>query len=303
MEARNLVGYGAKPPRVRWPGGARIAVQCVLNIEEGAESCILNGDDRSEAYLHELPGRPARLGARDLSVEGMYEYGARAGVWRILELFNQRGLPLTAFAVGRALELNPALAQALATAGHEVAGHGYRWLDYRDIPEEEERRHIRLTIDIIAALCGRRPLGWYTGRVSDNTRRLVREEGGFLYSSDAYNDDLPYWLTGSTPHLIIPYTLVTNDCRYLLANGFACGDDFLRLLKDAFDQLWREGKHHPRMMSLGLHGRISGHPARALALARFLDYVQGHEEVWVCRREDIARHWLMEQPPVPPAAP
>jgi len=302
MEARDLLGYGAKPPGVRWPGDARIAVQFVLNIEEGAESCILNGDDRSEAYLHELPGRPSRLGARDLSVEGMYEYGARAGVWRILELFNQRGLPLTAFAVGRALELNPALAQALATAGHEVAGHGYRWLDYRNIPAEEERRHIRLTIDIIAALCGRRPLGWYTGRVSDNSRRLVREEGGFLYSSDAYNDDLPYWLPGSPPHLIIPYTLVNNDCRYLLANGFACGEDFFRLLKDAFDQLWREGKHCPKMMSVGLHGRISGHPARALALARFLDYVQGQKEVWVCRREDIARHWLAEHPPVPPAA-
>jgi len=294
MAARDLVGYGSHPPHPRWPGDARVAVQFVLNIEEGAESCLLNGDAQSEAWLHELPGRPARTGERDLSVEGMYEYGSRAGVWRILELFSVRGLPLTAFAVGQALELNPELARALAAAGHEVAGHGYRWLDYRDIPVEEERRHIRLTIEVIERLCGRRPVGWYTGRVSPNTRRLLREEGGFLYSSDAYNDDLPYWLAGSPAHLVIPYTLVNNDARYLLPNGFACGDDFFRLLKDAFDQLWQEGARCPKMMSVGLHGRISGHPARALALARFLDYVQSQDAVWVCRREEVARHWMAE---------
>ena len=292
MAARDLVGYGSHPPHPRWPGDARVAVQFVLNIEEGAESCLLNGDAQSEAWLHELPGRPARTGERDLSVEGMYEYGSRAGVWRILELFSVRGLPLTAFAVGQALELNPELARALASAGHEVAGHGYRWLDYRDIPVEEERRHIRLTIEVIERLCGRRPVGWYTGRVSPNTRRLLREEGGFLYSSDAYNDDLPYWLAGSPAHLVIPYTLVNNDARYLLPNGFACGDDFFRLLKDAFDQLWHEGARCPKMMSVGLHGRISGHPARALALARFLDYVQSQDAVWICRREEMARHWM-----------
>jgi peptidoglycan/xylan/chitin deacetylase (PgdA/CDA1 family) len=269
-------------------------VQFVLNIEEGAESCLLNGDAQSEAWLHELPGRPARTGERDLSVEGMYEYGSRAGVWRILELFSVRGLPLTAFAVGQALELNPELARALAAAGHEVAGHGYRWLDYRAIPVDEERRHIRLTIEVIERLCGQRPVGWYTGRVSPNTRCLLREEGGFLYSSDAYNDDLPYWLAGSPAHLVIPYTLVNNDARYLLPNGFACGDDFFRLLKDAFDQLWQEGARCPKMMSVGLHGRISGHPARALALARFLDYVQSQDAVWVCRREEVARHWMAE---------
>ena len=294
MAERDLVGYGSHPPHPRWPGEARVAVQFVLNIEEGAESCLLNGDAQSEAWLHELPGRPARTGERDLSVEGMYEYGSRVGVWRILELFGVRGLPLTAFAVGQALEFNPELARALAAAGHEVAGHGYRWLDYRDIPADVERRHIRLTIEVIERLCGQRPVGWYTGRVSPNTRRLVREEDGFLYSSDAYNDDLPYWLAGSPAHLVIPYTLVNNDARYLLPNGFACGDDFFRLLKDAFDQLWQEGARCPKMMSVGLHGRISGHPARALALARFLDYVQSQEAVWICRREEIARHWRAE---------
>ena len=296
MAGRDLVGYGGRPPHPRWPRNARVAVQFVLNIEEGAESSVLNGDRRSEAWLHELPGRPPRTGERDLSVEGMYEYGSRAGVWRILELFGARQLPLTAFAVGQALERNPEIARALRDAGHEVAGHGYRWLDYRAIPEDEERRHIRRTIEIIEGLCGRRPVGWYTGRVSHNTRRLLREEGGFLYDSDAYNDDLPYWLPGSPTHLVIPYTLVNNDARYLLPNGLASGDDFLRLLMDAFDLLWQEGNRCPKMMSVGLHGRISGHPARAMALARFLDHVQGRDGVWICRREEIARHWMAEHP-------
>jgi len=268
----------------------------VLNIEEGAESSILNGDARSETWLHELPGRPPRTGERDLSVEGMYEYGSRTGVWRVLGLFSARELPLTAFAVGRALELNPEIAEALRAAGHEVAGHGYRWLDYREIPEDEEREHIRRTIEAIERLCGTRPVGWYTGRVSHNTRRLLREEGGFLYDSDAYNDDLPYWLAGSPSHLVIPYTLVNNDARYLLPNGFASGEEFFRLLKDAFDFLWQEGERHSKMMSIGLHGRISGHPARAMALKRFLDHVQSHDSVWICRREEIARHWMAEHP-------
>lgn len=296
MSERDLLGYGAHPPHPRWPGAARIAVQFVLNVEEGAESCILNGDAQSEAYLHELPGRPPRTRERDFSVEGMYEYGSRAGVWRILELFGTRGLPLTAFAVGRALELSPEIGHALGAAGHEVAGHGYRWIDYRDIPEDEERRHIQRTLDVIERTCGKRPVGWYTGRVSRNTRRLLRENGGFLYSSDAYNDDLPYWLAGSPAHLVIPYTLVNNDVRYLLGNGLASGEDFFRLLTDAFDLLWQEGERCPKMMSVGLHGRISGHPARAMGLARFLDYVQGQDAVWVCRREDIARHWMAEHP-------
>lgn len=296
MPARELTGYGNSPPHPHWPGGARVAVQFVLNIEEGAESSVLNGDARSESYLHELPGRPSREAERDWSVESMYEYGARAGVWRLLDLFGERSLPLTAFVVGRALELNPQIGQALIAAGHEVAGHGYRWLDYHDVPEDEERRHIRLTIEAIERICGRRPVGWYTGRVSHNTRRLIQEEGGFLYSSDAYNDDLPYWLPGSPPQLVIPYTLVNNDARYLLPDGFASGEDFYRTLRDAFEQLWHEGAQRPKMMSIGLHARISGHPARAIALARFLDYVRGHDAVWICRREDIARHWIAEHP-------
>ena len=194
------------------------------------------------------------------------------------------------------MELNPELGRALGAAGHEVAGHGYRWIDYRTIPEAEERRHIRLTIEAIERICGTRPVGWYTGRVSQNTRRLLREEGGFLYLSDAYNDDLPYWLADAPPQLVIPYTLVTNDARYLMSNGFASGADFFALLKDAFDLLWQEGEFRPKMMSIGLHGRISGHPARAMALARFLDYVQGHDAVWVCRRAQIARHWIALHP-------
>ena len=296
MAERDLLGYGGQPPDPRWPGGARVAVQFVLNVEEGGERSILNGDAQSEDYLHEMPGRPARLGERDLSVEGLFEYGSRAGVWRILELFRERGLPLTAFAVGRALELTPEIGRALSAAGHEIAGHGYRWIDYRAVPEEEERRHIRLTVEVIERICGRRPVGWYTGRISPNTRRLVREEGGFLYTSDAYNDDLPYWLDRSPPQLVIPYTLVNNDARYLLANGFSSGADFLQLLKDAFDMLWHEGARQPKMMSVGLHPRISGQPARAMALARFLDFVQERDAVWICRREDVARHWMREHP-------
>ena len=298
MSDRDLIGYVGHPPQPHWPGDARLAIQFVLNIEEGAESCILNGDAASESYLHELPGRPARIGERDLSVESLYEYGSRAGVWRILDLFAERNLPLTAFATGKALELTPEIGQALSSAGHEVAGHGYRWLDYRNITEEDERQHIRMTLELIERICGKRAVGWYTGRVSTNTRRLLLEQGNFLYSSDAYNDDLPYWITSSPPHLIIPYTLVNNDVRYLLPTGFSTGEDFFQSLKDAFDQLWQEGESHPKMMSVGLHCRISGHPARARALARFLDYVQAHEAVWICRREEIARHWIANHQPV-----
>jgi putative urate catabolism protein len=296
MADRDLVGYGGRPPAVRWPGNARVALQFVLNVEEGAESSILEGDVQSEAYLHELPGRAARSNERDPSIESLYEYGARAGVWRILELFRARSLPLTAFAVGRALELAPDIGRALAADGHEVAGHGWRWIDYHGMPEDEERRHIRQTVAIIEKLCGKRPVGWYTGRLSLNTRRLIREEGSFLYSSDAYNDDLPYWAPGSPPQLVIPYTLVNNDARYLMPHGFAAGEDFFRTLADAFDFLWQEGAAQPKMMSVGLHARISGHPARAMALARFLDYVRGRDAVWICRREDIARHWIAAHP-------
>lgn len=293
---RDLTGYAGRPPHPRWPGEARVAVSFVLNVEEGAERSILHGDGQSEDHLHEIPGRPPRIGERDPSVEGMYEYGSRAGVWRILDLFEARNLPLTAFAVGQALELTPAIGKALAQAGHEVAGHGYRWFDYQEVPEEQEREHIRKTVAVIEERCGHRPVGWYTGRVSPNTRRLLREEGGFLYTSDAYNDDLPYWLPTSPPFLVVPYTLVNNDLRYLLPTGCASGEDFFNLLRDAFDFLWREGEQSPKMMSVGLHGRISGHPARGMALARFLDYVGEHEAVWVCRRAEIARHWHESHP-------
>ena len=297
MSSRDLVGYGETPPHPRWPNSARVALQFVLNIEEGAESSPINGDAHSEAYLHELYGRPARQDERDLSVESMYEYGARAGSWRILRQFQQRGLPVTAFVVGRALELVPELGAALADGGHELAGHGYRWLDYQRIPEELEREHIQRTIELIEQVSGKRPVGWYTGRASANTRQLLREAGGFLYDSDAYNDDLPYWSPGPRPYLVIPYTLVNNDMRYLLPNGVSNAQDFYTLLKDAFDFLYNEGSHSPKLMSVGLHGRISGHPARTMALVKFLDYVAGHGKVWICRRDEIAKHWAKQYPP------
>lgn len=296
MAERDLIGYGRTPPHPRWPNEARIAVQFVLNVEEGAERTLLNGDAESESYLHELPGRPSRPNRRDWSVESMYAYGARAGVWRILSLFRDRSLPLTAFAVGRALELNQAIGRALRDDGHEVAGHGYRWINYDMMPEHEERHHIDLTFDAIERICGAPPLGWYTGRVSDNTRHLLRERDGLLYLSDDYSDDLPFWLPGEPSQLVIPYSLVNNDARYLLPNGFSSGNDFFNHLKDAFDFLWKEGAHRPKLMSVGLHGRISGHPARAMGLARFLDYVLEREAVWVCRREEIARHWITQHP-------
>ncbi len=296
MRRRDLTGYAGRPPHPRWPGGARVAVQFVLNVEEGAESCILHGDAQSEAYLHELPGRLPRQNARDWSVEGMYEYGSRTGAWRILELFDSRSLPLTAFACGQALELNPELGAALHRAGHEIAGHGYRWIDYRTVTEARERSDIQKTFQIIEGICGEQPRGWYTGRVSDNTRRLLLEAGGLLYSSDAYNDDLPYWVNDTAPHLIIPYTLVNNDISYLQTNGVATADEFYQLLSGAFDMLWQEGRALPKLMSVGLHGRISGHPARAIAVARFLDYMQSHDGVWICRRDDVARHWTATHP-------
>lgn len=295
MSERDLAGYAGNPPHPKWPGGARIALQFVLNLEEGAESTVLNGDAQSESYLHELPGRPARLNERDVSVESMYEYGSRAGAWRLLALFRERQLPLTVFAAGRALELNPAIGEALQRDGHEVAGHGYRWLDYRTVGEDEEREHIGKTVQIIERTCGRPPVGWYTGRVSPNTRRLLQDAGGFLYTSDAYNDDLPYW-DGDSSLLVVPYTLVNNDARFLLPGGFTTGDDFFGFLRDGFDQLWQEGKHSPKMMSVGLHCRISGQPGRARGLARFLDYVSSKDAVWVCRREEIARHWMRVHP-------
>lgn len=288
---RDLTGYGAKPPKPKWPGRAKLALQFVLNIEEGAEQTILNGDAYSETYLQEISNRQARKNARDKSVESMYEYGSRAGFWRLLAIFERYQVPLTAFAVGRSLELNPDAGHALVEAGHEIAGHGYRWIDYQNIPLSEEQEHIQRTVEIIQKISSKTPVGWYTGRCSENTRELLIQHGGFHYDSDAYNDDLPYWHSSQPSHLIIPYTLVNNDFRYLTAAGMANSELFYQSLCSAFDVLMAEGEQQAKMMSVGLHSRISGHPARADAIIRFLEYVLSHEQVWTCRRAEIADHW------------
>lgn len=294
---RDLVGYGANVPHAQWPDGARIAVQFVINYEEGAENCVLNGDAASEAFLSEMVGTAARPGVRHMSMEWLYEYGSRAGFWRLRRLFDERGLTATVFAVGMALERNPAAARAMVDSGFEIASHGWRWIDYQYIDEATEREHIGLAVAAIERVTGQRPLGWYTGRCSPNTRRLVAEYGGFLYDADSYADDLPYWeLVDGKPQLIVPYTLDTNDMRFVAPQGFNSGEQFYAYLKDAFDVLYAEGVQRPKMLSVGLHCRIAGRPARAAALARFLDYVKQHEKVWVCRRVDIARHWREHHP-------
>ncbi|HVK54653.1 MAG TPA: allantoinase PuuE [Burkholderiales bacterium] len=290
---RDLIGYGRRPPHAKWPNGARIAVQFVLNYEEGGENCVLHGDPASETFLSEIVGAQPFVGARHMSMESIYEYGSRAGIWRLLRLFGDRGLPLTIFAVGMALARNPDAAAAFAEAGHEIASHGWRWINYHDVDEATEREHIRLAVETIKRLTGNAPLGWYTGRSGENTRRLVVEHGGFLYDADSYSDDLPYWETvDGKPHLIVPYTLDTNDMRFATQQGFNSGDQFFTYLKDAFDTLYAEGESAPKMLSIGLHCRLAGRPARIAALARFLDYIQKHEQVWICRRIDIARHWI-----------
>jgi allantoinase len=299
---RDLIGYGALPPHPRWPQGARIAVQFVLNYEEGGEANILHGDQHAESYLHEVVGSPALPNSRNLQVESVYEYGSRAGVWRVLRLAQEFGIPLTIFAVAMALERHPALARELVGLGHEIASHGWRWIDYHGVDETTEREHIALAVEAIRSLTGSAPLGWYTGRTSENTRRLVVEHGGFLYDADSYSDDLPYWETvGGKPHLIVPYTLDTNDMRFVAVQGFNSGEQFFNYLKDAFDVLYAEGESAPKMLSVGLHCRLVGRPARLAALARFLDYAQGFERVWICRRIDIARHWIARHPWQPPA--
>lgn len=298
---RDLVGYGRNPPHARWPGNARMAVQFVLNYEEGGENCVLHGDPASEQFLSEIVGAAA-YPERHLSMESVYEYGSRVGVWRILREFERRGLPLTVFGVGMALERHPDVAHACVELGHEIAAHGYRWIHYQSIPEEVERAHMRQCIQTFLSLTGSRPLGWYTGRDSPRTRRLVVEEGGFLYDSDYYGDDLPFWAEvevsdGSKhPHLIVPYTLDSNDMRFATPQGFNTGEHFLSYLKDAFDVLYAEGESTPRMLSVGLHARLIGRPGRFAGLQRFLDYVQRHDKAWVCRRVDIARHWMSHHP-------
>jgi putative urate catabolism protein len=293
---RDLVGYGANPPDPKWPDGARLALSFVLNYEEGGENTPLEGDPASEAFLHEVVGAPATVGRRNLNTESMFEYGSRAGFWRVHRIFTSHGLVLTVYAVAQALERNPEAARAMVDAGWEVASHGWRWIDYMEMPEDEERAHMQRAIEAIEGVTGHRPVGWYTGRISDNTRRLVVEEGGFLYDSDSYADDLPYWVeVAGTQHLVIPYTLDINDFKFLLVNGFVTGDQFYEYLVDSFDRLREEGG---RMMNVGLHCRIVGRPGRAPALDRFLAYVREHDDVWVTTRAEIARHWHEQHPPV-----
>ncbi|GBQ98194.1 polysaccharide deacetylase [Acetobacter nitrogenifigens DSM 23921 = NBRC 105050] len=294
---RDLAGYGQTPPDARWPGGARVAVQFVVNYEEGAENSVLHGDPASEAFLSEMVGARAVSGARAMAMESLYEYGSRAGFWRLRRLFVERGLPVTVFGVAMAMARNPAAVDAMLSANWEIASHGLRWIDYQDAPEAVEREHIAEAVAIHTALTGTRPLGWYQGRTSPNTARLVAEEGGFVYDADSYADDLPYYdRTHGRAQLIVPYTLDVNDMKIVALNGFTEGEQFFRYLRDTFDQLWDEGAETPRMMSVGLHCRIAGRPARARAVARFLDHVMAHDRVWVATRLDIARHWLETHP-------
>lgn len=302
---RDLIGYGSQPPHARWPGGARIALQFVLNYEEGGENNVLHGDAGSEQFLSEIIGAAA-YPDRHMSMEGVYEYGSRAGVWRILREFEQRGLPLTIFGVSMALQRHPELTRAFVELGHEIACHGWRWIHYQGVDEATEREHMRIGVQIIKELTGSLPLGWYTGRDSPNTRRLVVEHGGLLYDSDYYGDDLPFWteveVTGGEkkPHLVVPYTLDSNDMRFATPQGFNTGEQFFQYLKDAFDVLYAEGDpqglDRPKMLSVGMHCRLLGRPGRMRGLQRFLDYVQGHDKVWICRRVDIARHWAETHP-------
>lgn len=298
---RDLRGYGRNPPHAQWPGEARIAVQFVLNYEEGGENCVLHGDPGSEQFLSEIIGA-ASYPDRHLSMESIYEYGSRAGVWRILREFERRQLPLTVFGVGMALERHSEAASAFVELGHEIACHGYRWIHYQSVPEEVERAHLQRCVEVVKKLTGRHPEGWYTGRDSPNTRRLVVDEGGFIYDSDYYGDDLPFWteVTRSDgtvrPHLIVPYTLDTNDMRFATAQGFNSGDQFFAYLRDSFDILYEEGGETPKMLSVGLHCRLIGRPGRFAALRRFLDHIAAHDRVWVCRRADIARHWAKTHP-------
>src|SRR5947209_11996352 len=301
---RDLRGYGRNRPHVRWPRDARIAVQFVLNYEEGGESCVLHGDAGSEQFLSEL-FNPAAFAARHLSMESIYEYASRAGVWRLLREFERRRLPLTIFGVSMALERHPELTAAFVELGHEIACHGWRWIHYQNIDEAVEREHMRIAVEIIKRMTGEAPLGWYTGRDSPNTRRLVVEHGGFLYDADYYGDELPFWTEVKTsngeirPHLVVPYTLDANDMRFATAQGFNTGEHFFQYLRDSFDVLYAEGEERPKMMSIGMHCRLLGRPGRFLALQRFLDHVEKRDRVWVCRRVDIARHWMERHPPAP----
>ena len=289
---RNMIGYGAKGKSVSWPNNARLALQIVLNYEEGGENCVLNGDKYSETFLSEIIGAKAIKG-RHISMESIYEYGSRAGFWRLHKLFKDKNIPVTIFGVGLALEQNPEVCEAIKNGNYEVAAHGYRWIDYQDVKKSIEKKHMQQAIKTIKKIFGSRPLGWYTGRCSPNTRDLVFDEGGFLYDSDSYSDDLPYWeKRGNKRQLIIPYTLDNNDMRFATNQGFNTGDHFYNYLKDSFDALYEEGKISPKMMSVGLHCRLIGRPGRIQSLKKFLDYVLKFNDIWICKRIDIAKHWI-----------
>ena len=293
---RDLAGYGRNAPDPRWPGGARVALQFVVNFEEGGENCILHGDLASEAFLSDVLGAQPWHGQRHMNVESMFEYGSRAGFWRLWRLFSARNIPVTVFGVASALARNPEVVAAMREAGWEIASHGLKWIDYKDFSREDEATHMREAIRLHVEATGERPFGWYTGRTSAHTLGLVLADGGFLYSSNSYADDLPYWASAPnrTPHLIIPYTLDANDMRFINPQGFENGDAFFAYLRDSFDVLYREGEHAPKMMSIGLHCRLAGRPGRAAGLARFLDYVAGFDRVWIATRLDIAHHWYRE---------
>ena len=291
---RDLRGYGANPPAADWPGGARLAVQFVINYEEGGENCVLHGDAASEAFLSEIVGAAPIEGQRHMNMESLYEYGSRAGFWRLHRLFTREGVPVTVFGVAMALERNPEAVAAMQDAGWEIATHGYRWIDYQHVDEATERAHLQKALDIHEHVTGSRPTGWYLGRCSPNTHRLVAEVGGFLWNADSYADDLPYWdRRFDTPQLMIPYTLDANDMRFATPQGFNSGEQFYHYLRDTFDTLYAEGG---RMMSVGLHCRLAGRPGRAAAVARFLEHVAGHDDVWVATRGDIAKHWRKRHP-------
>ncbi|MBA6253239.1 allantoinase PuuE [Colwellia sp. MB3u-55] len=290
---RDMKGYGEHAPNVTWPNKAKVAVQFVINYEEGAENCILHGDNASETFLSEIIGAQPFVNERHMNMESFYEYGSRAGFWRLHRLFSQRGLPVTVFGVAMAMQRNPEAVEAMLKADWEIASHGYRWIDYQNVPIETEREHLKKAIAIHEEMTGQKPKGWYLGRMSENTRQLVMEEGSFLYDADSYADDLPYYVKGKKkPHLIVPYSLDANDMRFASPQGFNSGEQFYCYLKDTFDTLYAEGADAPKMMSIGLHCRIIGRPGRFASLVKFLDYIGKYNDVWVCRRQDIAEHWL-----------
>jgi len=289
---RDMIGYGSKEPRVTWPNNAKLALQIVLNYEEGAENNILHGDKSSETFLSEIIGAKAIKG-RHINMESMYEYGSRRGFWRIHKLFQEKKIPVTIFGVAMALERNPEVCNAIKNGNYEIACHGWRWIDYQNVKKSVEKKDMKLAIKTIKKIFGERPLGWYTGRCSPNTRDLVFEDGGFLYDSDSYSDDLPYWeYKKNKKQLIIPYTLDNNDMRFATNQGFNSGDQFYTYLKDSFDALYDEGKTNPKMMSVGLHCRLIGRAGRFQALKKFIDYVLKFDDVWICKRVDIAKHWI-----------